>query len=271
MKKLISGTDTAKMARLRQFMLRQGIPVTVSENRGQLEMWVANERFYAAALDALDLFVDDPADNQALQPTASVLGPTFKGLAQQAGLFTFVIAIVILIVAGLQFFWSMDAMLRALMIAPPESSGIDLSQPWRLLTPALLHLSATHLFFNLFWWWYLGGRIELTLGSRHLLLIFLLTGVSANLLQWWTSGPLFGGLSGVVYGLLGFCAAYGWRRRTALNLPPALIGFMVFWLVLGYTNLLWVNMANEAHLMGLISGLVLGILYRFKQPAPANY
>lgn len=253
------------MARLRQFMLRQGVPVTVSERGGELDMWVMDSRYDALAIQLLDQFTDDPADNTAVQ-TGSILGPTLRSLTKQAGPVTFVVALSILIVAGLQFFWSMNDMLAALMITPPGSSQLALDQPWRLLSPALLHLSATHLFFNLFWWWYLAGRVELSLGGPTLLIIFLLTGVSANLLQWYTSGPLFGGLSGVVYGLFGFCAVYGWRRRSALNLPPALLGFMIAWLVLGYTDILWVNMANEAHLMGLISGLGLGAVYRFTRP-----
>ena len=265
MKKIATSSDTQKMARLRQFMLRKGIPVTVSERGDELEMWVVDARYYDLALDLLEQFTDDPADTVADQP-ASLLGPTLQGLAKQAGPVTFLVALAILIVAGLQFFWSMNHMLSALMITPPGSNELTLSQPWRLLSPALLHLSATHLFFNLFWWWYLGGRVELSLSGRTLLLIFVVTGVSANLLQWYTSGPLFGGLSGVVYGLFGFCAVYGWRRRSTLNLPPALLVFMIGWLLLGYTNLLWIDMANDAHLMGLLSGLALGALYRAAKP-----
>lgn len=261
MKKIATSQDTQRMARLRQFMLRQGIAVTVSEQGGTLEMWVVDPRHYDIAVALLDQFTDDPADTSATQ-TGSIFGPTLRNLGQQAGVVTLVIAVVILIVAALQFFWSMSDMLSALMITPPGSNELSMSQPWRLITPALLHLSAAHLFFNLFWWWYLGGRIELVLGGKTLLLLFVVTGVSANLLQWYTSGPLFGGLSGVVYGLFGFCAVYGWRRRSALNLPPALLAFMVGWLLLGYTEILWINMANDAHLMGLISGLILGLLYR---------
>lgn len=265
MKHLVSTSDTARMARLRQFMLRQGIPVTVSEQGSQLELWVVHERYYEQAQALLEQYIDDPADQSALTPQGTVLGPTLRSVARQAGVLTFAVFILTLIIAALQFFGSADAVLRTLLITAPGSTSLDLSQPWRLLTPAFIHLSATHLLFNLFWWWYLGGRIELRLGAWHLLLILLVTGISANLLQWYTSGPLFGGLSGVVYGLLGFCAVYGYGRQNSLTLPPALISFMVMWLLLGYTNILWVNMANEAHLMGLISGLALGAVYRVQK------
>jgi GlpG protein len=35
--------------------------------------------------------------------------------------------------------------------------------------------------------------------------------------------------------------------------------FLLGWLVLGYFDVLWVNMANEAHLFGLISGCLMAL------------
>lgn len=263
MKRIASSRDTGHMAGLRQYMLRRGIAVSVSEQAGNLEMWVIEPRDYDAAAMLLSEYQANPPQTQPAQHQPGLLQPTLKLLATQAGIVTFIIAVAVVLVAGAQFLWSMERTLAALMITPPNSTGLAWQQPWRFLSPALLHMSATHLFFNLFWWWYLGGRIELALGGKTLLLLFVVTGISANVLQWYTSGPLFGGLSGVVYGLLGFCAVYGWRRRSALNLPPALLVFMIGWLLLGYTSVLWVNMANEAHLMGLISGALLGVGFRF--------
>ncbi|HAD47374.1 MAG TPA: rhomboid family intramembrane serine protease, partial [Idiomarina sp.] len=86
--------------------------------------------------------------------------------------------------------------------------------------------------------------------------------------QYVVSGPNFGGLSGVVYGLLGFCWLYSFGRRTPLWLPPGLIVFMVGWLILGYTGVLWVNIANEAHLAGLLSGCLAGVVVRLLNPTP---
>lgn len=249
------------MAQLRQFMLRHGIPVSVSESGGSLDMWLLQESLEEPARQLLAEFEHDPqAPSSAAE--ASVLGPTLRTLSQQAGILTFAIFAVTLLVALAQLIAGTEAVFTLLMITPVDSMQLNWAEPWRLVTPAFIHLSATHLLFNLFWWWYLGGRVELRLGGWHLLLIFIVTAAASNLLQWYTSGPLFGGLSGVVYGLLGFCAVYSWNRRTSLSLPPALLVFMIGWLLIGYTDMLWVNMANEAHLMGLISGALLGLAYR---------
>ncbi|WP_026376538.1 rhomboid family intramembrane serine protease GlpG [Aestuariibacter salexigens] len=128
-------------------------------------------------------------------------------------------------------------------------------QWWRLIGPDFIHFSATHIVFNLLWWWILGKDIERVFGSSSLIILFLLSSLAANLGQLMTSGPNFGGLSGVVYAVFGFVWWIGVLRPSwGLSLPRHLIGFMLIWLVLGYADVLWVNMANTAHTLGLISG-----------------
>lgn len=132
-------------------------------------------------------------------------------------------------------------------------------QLWRLITPAFLHFSALHLIFNLMWWWYLGGLIERQLGSTKLLVLLLVGAVLPNLMEFFISGPDFGGLSGVIYALVGYVWVVGRMRPDAgLQLPDGLFGFMLFWLVLGFFDLLGTNMANMAHLGGLLVGLLQG-------------
>jgi GlpG protein len=44
-----------------------------------------------------------------------------------------------------------------------------------------------------------------------------------------------------------------------MGLPNNLVYFLLGWLALGYFDVLWVNMANEAHLFGLISGCLMAL------------
>lgn len=135
---------------------------------------------------------------------------------------------------------------------------------WRLVTPVFLHFGIFHLAFNGLWLWELGRRIETLAGTLHMLMIVLLMAIASNVGQYLWSGPaLFGGMSGVVYGLLG----YVWIRnrvspRAILSLPGGLLGFMLIWLLAGMSGfmelLMGVNIANAAHAIGLISGMVLG-------------
>ena len=143
---------------------------------------------------------------------------------------------------------------------------------WRLVTPVFLHFGLFHLAFNGLWTWELGQRIEPFVGSLHTLVIVLLMAVASNLGQYLWGGPsLFGGMSGVVYGLLG----YVWIRhkvspRPQLAIPPGLLGFRLFWLLLGMSGIIDLLMsgsiANAAHAVGLVTGMILGGWAGYSEP-----
>lgn len=135
---------------------------------------------------------------------------------------------------------------------------------WRLVTPIFLHFGLFHIAFNGLWLWELGRRIEPLTGSLQMTVSVLLMAIASNLGQYLWSGPsLFGGMSGVVYGLLG----YIWVRhkiapRPILAIPKGLLGFMLFWLFLGMSGFIDFFMtgsiANAAHAIGLVTGMLLG-------------
>ena len=174
---------------------------------------------------------------------------------------TSIVLLICLIVHALALLGWQDGIFAWLQIQP-LSVLLDNQQWWRLLGPAFMHFSALHIIFNLLWWWVLGSQIEQKLGSSTLVILFLLTALASNIGQLLISGPYFGGLSGVVYGLVGFVWWTGWLRPAwGLSLPKAMIGFLLVWLVLGYADLLWVSMANTAHTLGLVSGCMLAWIY----------
>lgn len=157
---------------------------------------------------------------------------------------------------------------------------LDSGELWRLVTPMLLHFGWMHIVFNLLWVWEIGRRIEWVCGARWLLPLVLLSSVSANLTQYFMSGAsLFGGMSGVVFGLLGFALVWSQLLPTrTIGLPRGIYIIMLVFLVIGFSgafDLLQLgSLANGAHLGGLIGGVVLGALAvaanqlsaRLKQP-----
>ncbi|MDG3086660.1 rhomboid family intramembrane serine protease GlpG [Vibrio hannami] len=131
-------------------------------------------------------------------------------------------------------------------------------QLWRWFSHALLHFSVMHIVFNMLWWWQLGGDIEQRLGSGKLLQIFAFSALLSGAGQFWVEGANFGGLSGVVYALLGYIWVLGTRvPEKGLILPKSIVGFMLVWLVLGYVQP-YMAIANTAHLVGLLSGVAFG-------------
>lgn len=142
---------------------------------------------------------------------------------------------------------------------------------WRLFTPVFLHFGLLHITFNMLWMWELGKRIELQGGSIHLLSVVLVIGIASNLYQAAdTPYSVFGGMSGVIYGLLGYCAAFNVIAPSRpLQLPVAIYVLMLASLAIGYMGVLdfLARMANTAHLSGLILGLIMGVfsalVYRY--------
>lgn len=131
----------------------------------------------------------------------------------------------------------------------------------RTLSPALLHFGALHLVFNSLWLWHFGRMIEAVQSSLMYLLLLLFLAFASNTVQYlWSLSANFGGLSGVVYGLLGYI--WMWQLvvpRAGLQLPPAMIGFLLLALVLmEVLASAWI--ATAAHAGGLLAGMVAGLL-----------
>ena len=134
-------------------------------------------------------------------------------------------------------------------------------QIWRLITPIFLHLSIYHLAFNMLWLWDLGGAVERLQGGKTFLVLVLVSGVLSNLGQHAVTGPLFGGMSGVVYTLLGYVWMQGlYNPRFYASLRKPIVIMMLVWFALCWTGLLG-PIANIAHTVGLVFGIVWGYLY----------
>ncbi|HCN89940.1 MAG TPA: hypothetical protein DIT28_12310 [Oxalobacteraceae bacterium] len=161
--------------------------------------------------------------------------------------------------------------LQYLYIADPHSEGLAAvgnGQVWRLLTPIFIHFGIMHLVFNMMWLWDLGGLIEAKKGSWFLGGFTLAVGIPSNLAQYLLGGsPFFGGMSGVVYGLLGYIWMQGrYNPRFGHVLHKSTVVMMLAWFVLCWTGLLG-PIANWAHSASLLIGVAWGYLERNKSPA----
>ena len=133
-------------------------------------------------------------------------------------------------------------------------------QVWRLVTPILLHFGWMHFIFNLYWLYFLGGGMEGKLGAGRFLGFILLAAVLSNLGQYLLSGPNFGGMSGVNYGLFGYLWIRGNRDPSfGLQLDQGTITMLLIWFAICFTGLVG-NVANTAHTLGLVVGVAGGWL-----------
>ena len=150
-----------------------------------------------------------------------------------------------------------------------ETTYMQNNEWWRLITPMFIHFSLTHLVFNCLWIYVLGSKIEQIDGHITFLNLVIFSSIISNLAQhFFGESALFGGLSGVIYGLLGYCMIIEIdTKQERYDLPPALYLFMLIWLILGFLGILnlfgFGNVANYAHLGGLISGIIFAMIARY--------
>ncbi|WP_264787855.1 MULTISPECIES: rhomboid family intramembrane serine protease GlpG [Aeromonas] len=267
----------ARMAQaLVDYLATLGIPCELTQSELGVSVWLADERRLAQAQQEVKRFLSEPNHPRYMEASwqsghADARIDYSKGMTDpvtdflhQAGPLTLVVIIACLAI------YALDAIglpiFDELAFHPTLAQFTDW-QAWRYVTPAFIHFSVLHLVFNLLWWWYLGGQIEQRLGSGKLFILLIIGAALPNIAEFFVSGPRFGGLSGVVYALLG----YSWLRTRlqpdcGLAMPPALMGFMLVWLALGFLDMLGTPTANMAHLVGLLVGLAQGWLDRHHRP-----
>lgn len=136
-------------------------------------------------------------------------------------------------------------------------------QYWRWLTAIFLHAGVWHLGFNLFALSQVGPAVEQIFGRGRSLLLFVVTGVVANIGSFvWGLYGVGIGASGAIMGLCGLAAGWGQREGTAVGRAARnMMGkWALYTVVFGY----FIGADNAAHVVGFISGGLLGLVLRPK-------
>lgn len=256
------------LGRLTLFLHSQGVPHRITEERGEQVVWTRNEE--DAELVRSIYTEGVPAEQESLPFRTAPARRMSWGLLLRHVPVTLVVLMITAVVALWTGLGKDIEAIVLLSFTPVDSMGYlaaapDLQQWWRLITPIFIHFGLMHLAFNALWYWELGRRIEIRSGSLWLLGLTLLFALVSNTAQWMVSGStaLFGGLSGVLYGLLGYCWLYQLiLPNVHFDLPKGVVIMMLAWLVLclsGVVSMLGFGaIANAAHVGGLVIGCICG-------------
>lgn len=136
-------------------------------------------------------------------------------------------------------------------------------QIWRFLTAIFLHGSILHLIYNMLALLLFGFILENKIGSRNFLIVFLSSGILANIIAV-NYYPSSLGASGAIYGILG-----------CLTILSPFMGVWVFGIIVPMfiAAIIWImgdllgvfgfgetGIGNIAHLSGIFIGFIFGIL-----------
>lgn len=134
----------------------------------------------------------------------------------------------------------------------------------RIIYSMFLHAGIDHLFNNMVILFFLGAMIEKVTGHIQLLLIYLLSGIGANicslLYKVMTMDSMVSvGASGAIFGLDGVLLAWILLDRQAMPdvTPRRVLLMIVLSLYSGFTAH---NIDNAAHVGGLLTGFAVGAL-----------
>lgn len=185
-----------------------------------------------------------------------------------------------LLLIGLCFvgwFLLRENLVQGLVIYPDRREDFELASStlawhwsqgeyWRLWSPAVVHFSLPHALFNALGVWILGRSLEARAGTLALAVLVLVSAAVSNLAQYlWSPEIVFGGMSGVVYALVGAVMVLQRVAPRWSDVPAGIVMLAVGWLLLCATGLFTlifgVGVANAAHLGGFISGSLLTVLY----------
>jgi len=231
--------------------------------KGLLESYKGNPddpRFHKHSRRAQELKAKEAEEDKVAKEKTFDRTKVFKStIAYAIGPFTVLLIGISVAASGLAL-TNPEAKIFDLLMISRSISGLPeimRGEVWRLFTPALLHGGWLHLFFNMWCLLNLGSMIEGRQSGRSLFALVLVIGIVSNLAQWSFKGPYFVGMSGVVYGLLG----YIWMKArfdpsSGFFLHPQTMLVMMLWFFACWFVI--PGIANYAHTAGLLTGGIWG-------------
>jgi len=284
--------DEAQARRFGDFLYSRGIAAHADPAAdGRWQVWVVEDTDVEGAAPLLAQFHQSPDDPIFEQAARAAQKERLRDEKEQApkrarvvdartffysppvpiGILSIILIVISVVVAVLTKLGEAPRFIEPLSISRYQTDGGNIywhrslpevrhGQVWRLFTPIFLHFGIVHLLFNMLWLRDLGSMIEARKGTWKLLLLVLSLAATSNLGQYVYSGPNFGGMSGVVYGLLGYIWMQGrFNPASGLSLQPQTVTMMVVWFFLCLTGMVG-HIANVVHAVGFAVGIAWGFL-----------
>ncbi len=271
------------------YLYVQGIENQLEQENDGWSIWISDEDKITSAADILTAFRQNPTDPKYTKEAKSAAelraqeqkdkDSYRKRLRNRRHLFrpltaygfgplTFVMIVISIVVFFLSNFGQNEIAIARLFITDFSTGRWDTTLPeirhgeiWRLITPIFIHFGPAHIIFNMLCLRDFGSMIEGRQSSLHLLILTVVLAICSNVGEVYIGHtPSFGGMSGVLYGLLGYIWIRGkFDPGSGLYLHPYSVIMMIAWFFACYTGYFG-PIANTAHAVGLGMGIAWGYL-----------
>lgn len=181
--------------------------------------------------------------------------------------------LIILNLAVFLLVFSMPAEMQDWVFLTFSFSGDSMLEVWRWFTSLFLHASASHLFFNMLGLYFFGKILEHEVKGHWLLAIYFVAGLLGNLAFMLTNANMVVGASGAMFGVMGAAMLLNPIKRIHLYIFPLPLGIIAIMFALFETMVVYfnpdefANVANVAHMAGLLTGALFGFFYSPKRAA----
>lgn len=140
---------------------------------------------------------------------------------------------------------------------------------YRLFTSIFLHFGFEHLMSNMVMLVLIGWNLEIEVGKIKFIIIYILSGLGGNILSAWLEMQtgdyaVSAGASGAIFGIIGTLLYVAIRNKGRIGdiTGRGLVFMIILSLYYGFTSS---GVDNMAHIGGLISGFILGVLLYWKR------
>ncbi len=292
MRRLGTLPDRDSAAVFRDYLYAQGIEIRIDQDGPAWTLWILDEDKLPLALGELTEFQTRPQDPRyaASQAAAEAvrqrrvseviaarqqqvnMSDRWRGGQKHIPVTALLIALSILVAILTRVGLDENANARFMMadwlldpatgrfVAPGIQGLLKLGQFHRWISPIFLHFGPMHLFFNMSATLAYGRVIEQRSGSFRFLGMVVLMALISNFAQYTVSGPSFGGMSGVDFGLFGFL----WMKSKfapeyGIGLSQDSVTYMLVFAALCVFGVFG-RIANTAHFAGMFTGMALAMI-----------
>jgi len=171
--------------------------------------------------------------------------------------------------------FSMPEAMRVWVFEAFSFSGPQSLEVWRWFTSMFLHVSASHLFFNMLGLYFFGKALEDDMSPGWFAAVYFISGLIGTFAYMFTNSMPVVGASGCVFGIMGAAMFLNPIKRIHLYIFPLPLGLVAIIFVIFESMAVFFQpealaeltsgVANVAHIGGIITGTMFAFFYTPKR------